>query len=75
LSGKAFLVYLLLHRLMVWKNRNPVQLTTAYLVEHGLNRMDKHRALAVLEDAGLIRVKRRPKANPLITLLEEKRRP
>ena len=74
LSGKAFLVYLLLHRLMVWKSCNPVQLTTVYLVEHGLNRTDKWRALAILEQAGLIKVKRRPRKNPLVTLLKGKRR-
>jgi hypothetical protein len=69
LPGKAMAVYLLLYRKMVMTRRNPVTLTSAGLKGHGLSRWQKTNALIALEKAGLIRVGRRPKKNPLVTLL------
>jgi hypothetical protein len=71
LEGKALAVYLILHRQAKIHGTQAVELSTARLSRIGLHRWHKHAALAVLENAGLIAVERRPRKNPLVTLLEE----
>jgi hypothetical protein len=48
--------------------RNPVKLTSYNLQRFGLSRNQKHRALQILEKAGLISVDRKPRKNPLVTM-------
>ena len=71
----CFPVYLALLRLRLTRKENPISLSNTALSDWGIRRRTKYRALAALESAGLIRVKRQPHKNPLVTLLEEKRRP
>ncbi|NBO91183.1 MAG: hypothetical protein EBV06_02525 [Planctomycetia bacterium] len=52
-----------------------MRLTTAILKRFGVNRKAKYRALASLEDAGLIRVHRELRKNPVVTILELKGEP
>ena len=71
LPRRAWAVYLVLtlqHRL----RRRPasVTLTNQTLARFGLTRWDKVRALACLEAAGLIAVRRQQGKNPSVTLLE-----
>jgi DNA-binding transcriptional ArsR family regulator len=47
-----------------------VRLTTAILKRFGVNRKTKYRALKSLEGAGLIRVRREPRKNPVVTILD-----
>jgi hypothetical protein len=47
-----------------------LNLTTAILARFHVDRYAKSRALKALEGAGLIRVERRGKKNPLVTILE-----
>jgi hypothetical protein len=68
-------VYLILLWRSKVEGKNPVELTSARLACHGISRQEKWRALASLEQAGLVAVERRPQRNPLVTLLHEKRRP
>ena len=54
----------------VWAERNrTVPLATKTLAGIGVDRKVKYRALTRLEQAGLIRVERRGKRSPLVTLL------
>jgi DNA-binding transcriptional ArsR family regulator len=46
-----------------------VRLTTAILKRFSVNRKAKYRALKGLEDAGLVRVRREPRRNPVVTIL------
>jgi hypothetical protein len=71
LPGKCLGVYLLILQRSRMENRNPVVLTSTRLDRCGLSRMQKRRALATLENAGLISVERRTRINPLVTLLQE----
>jgi hypothetical protein len=73
--GMAGWFYLVLLRESRVRKENPLLVTTRCLTTYGFSRKDKTRALTVLETAGLIRVERRPRKNPLVTLLEEKLRP
>ena len=75
LPGKSWAVYLIVLQRSRMERTNPVALTTSRLKQSGISRMDKLRALAALEKSGLISVERRPRKNPLVTLLEEKLRP
>jgi hypothetical protein len=63
-------VYLVLLQRTRIEHRNPVVLTTARLKQYGISRKDKCLALPALEKAGLIRVKRRGRSNPLVRLLK-----
>jgi hypothetical protein len=74
LPGKALAVYLVALQRSRIKRTNPVALTSAYLSQFGLMRWDKTRALAVLEKAGLVRVERQKRKNPLVHLVEENAR-
>jgi hypothetical protein len=54
----------------VWAEMNrTVPLANRTLAAAGVTRYAKYRALAALERAGLIRVERRGKRGPLVTLL------
>ncbi|MER3448119.1 MAG: hypothetical protein C4291_15430 [Candidatus Dadabacteria bacterium] len=52
------------------RRSNEVKLTTAILNRFNVNRKAKYRALKMLEEAGLIRVYRKPRCNPVVTILE-----
>jgi DNA-binding transcriptional ArsR family regulator len=71
LPGKSLGVYLILLQRSRIEKSNPVTLTSTYLSRFGLTRQDKRRALSVLEGAGLIRVEKRGRKNPLVWLCEE----
>jgi len=71
LPGKAPLAV----ALAIWfeagrRKSNEVKLTTAILNRFNVNRKAKYRALKMLEEAGLIRVYRKPRCNPAVTILE-----
>jgi hypothetical protein len=51
-----------------FKKRNPVLVTSAILVEYGLSRNQKARALKVLEGTGQYIVDRFARHNPLVTM-------
>jgi hypothetical protein len=69
LPGKAWMIYLVT-ALRSRLEKNPdVELSTCFLKRFGLTRNDKWRALPHLERAGLIRVGRRARKNPTITVL------
>ena len=74
LPGKALAFYLIVLQRSRMERANPVVLTSARLKQSGIGREDKRRALRALESAGLIRVERRSRRNPLVTLLQEKLR-
>jgi hypothetical protein len=71
LPGKSLAVYLILLQRSRIDSANPVVLTSTRLRRSGLSRWDKERALSTLEKAGLVRVERRDRRNPLVWLLEE----
>ena len=71
LSGKAPVAV----GLAIWfesgrRKSNEVKLTTAILQRFAVKRKSKYSALKSLEDAGLIRVRREPRKNPVVTILE-----
>jgi DNA-binding transcriptional ArsR family regulator len=71
LAGKAPLAV----GLAVWfeagrRKLSEVKLTTAILKRFGVNRKAKYRALKSLEKAGLVRVRREPRRNPVVTILD-----
>ena len=71
LSGKASLAV----GLAIWfesgrRKSNEVKLTSAILQRFAIKRKSKYTALKSLEDAGLIRVRREPRKNPIVTILE-----
>lgn len=73
LPGKAPLAA----SLAIWfeagrRKSNVVRLTTAILKRFGVNRKAKYRALQRLQAAGLIGVRREPRKNPVVTILELK---
>jgi hypothetical protein len=70
LPGKALAVSLILWRLSKVRKTPTVVLTNAALKQHGLNRWEKYDALAALEGAGLISVRRRGTRNPEVTILD-----
>jgi hypothetical protein len=56
---------------LVWRSRdNSVRLANAALLQKGIHRKAKWRALAELETLGLINVERRSRKSPQITVLE-----
>ena len=55
-----------------WKKRGePFTLANGMLAKDGVSRWQKWRALKELERLGLIRVERRPRKSPLITVVQE----
>jgi hypothetical protein len=55
-----------------WKtNGQPVRLSNTGMASEGVGRHSKWRALQELERAGLIRVEKRPRKSPIITILVE----
>ncbi len=71
LSGKAPLAV----ALAVWfeagrRKSNEVKLTTAILRRFSVNRKAKYSALKSLEKAGLVRVRRELRRNPVVTILD-----
>lgn len=71
LSGKAPLAV----ALAVWfeagrRKSNEVKLTSAILGRFSVNRKAKYSALKSLEKAGLVRVRREPRRNPVVTILD-----
>jgi hypothetical protein len=74
LPRKALPVYLVaLLRSRLEKSRT-VTLTTCFLQRFGLTRKDKFHALPHLEQAGLIRVQRRDRRNPVVEILKQAER-
>jgi hypothetical protein len=70
LPGKALLVGLCIWRLRGATKRESVVLGNADLEPLGIDRAAKSRALAALERAGLVRLKRRAGGFPEVTILE-----
>lgn len=71
LSGKASLAV----ALAIWfeagrRKSKVVKLTSAILERFNVSRKCKYRALKSLEKAGLIRVHREPRRNPVVTIME-----
>jgi hypothetical protein len=57
-----------------WKTGDgPIKLSNVSLAKVGVSRREKWRALAELESLGLIRVERRPRRSPLVTVLVARR--
>lgn len=52
------------------RKSNEIVLTTAICERFGVNRKAKYRGLSALEAAGLILVNRRPRKNPILTVLD-----
>ncbi|MBT6483436.1 MAG: hypothetical protein HOK71_02030 [Planctomycetaceae bacterium] len=74
LSGK----YPLAVALVIWfqagleKRRTKLRLTTKMIERFGVNRQAGYRALAALEDAGLVTVDRKPGRCPLVSIREKR---
>jgi hypothetical protein len=76
LAGKAPLAV----ALAVWfeagrRKSKEVRLTTAILERFNVNRKAKYRALEELEKAGLVRVRRESRRNPVVTILDHQGEP
>ena len=69
LPGKALALGMLLWREAGMDGIVPVTITTAKAEPLGIDRSAKSRAIADLERAGLVRVERRPRQNPLVSLI------
>ncbi|MBL8667994.1 MAG: hypothetical protein JNM48_11090 [Rhodospirillales bacterium] len=69
LPGRALIVGLCLWRLAGATRNRTVVFGNSDLASFGIDRATKSRALAVLEDAGLITVARHPGRFPVVTLL------
>jgi hypothetical protein len=70
LTGKAPLATALAIMFEVGRRRSPqITLTTPILDRFGVNRKAKYRGLKQLEEANLIQVDRRPRKNPIVTVL------
>lgn len=71
LRGKAPLTVALAVWFQVGRRKSrEVTLTSAVVERFGINRKAKYAGLAALEKAGLVRVHRRPRKNPVVTLLD-----
>jgi hypothetical protein len=71
LKGKASLAVALAIWFEAGRSRcKEVALTSAILNRFGVNRKAKYRALESLENAGLISANRKPRRNPVITILD-----
>jgi DNA-binding transcriptional ArsR family regulator len=73
LSGKTIMAALAIWWQAGMYGRQNVKLTTCGLKRFGVDRKAKDRALAALEEAGLITVTRQRGRNPLITLVTNQR--
>jgi hypothetical protein len=69
LPGQAWPVYSILLLRCKLDRAKTVTLTTHFTERFGIGRHDKCRALATLEAAGLVRVRRRPGHSPVVTVL------
>ena len=69
LPGKALALGMLLWREAGMDGIGPVTITSAKAAALGIDRSAKSRAVADLERVGLVRVERRPRQNPLVTLI------
>jgi hypothetical protein len=69
LPGKALAVALAIWHLARMRKSDTVELSQTRLSEFGVKRWAKYRALAALEKAGLVRVVRRQRRNPEVTVL------
>jgi hypothetical protein len=69
LPGKALALGMLLWREAGMDGIGPATITSAKAAALGMDRSAKSRAIADLERAGLVRVERRPRQNPLVTLI------
>jgi DNA-binding transcriptional ArsR family regulator len=67
-SAGEMLVWLYVLRERRMKGSKPVAVTNAGLAAWGVDRRTKYRTLEKLENAGLIRVERRGKSSPLVSL-------
>jgi DNA-binding transcriptional ArsR family regulator len=67
-SAGEMLVWLYVLRERRMKGPKPVAVTNAGLAAWGVDRRTKYRTLEKLENAGLIRVERRGKSSPLVSL-------
>jgi hypothetical protein len=70
LSGRCFLVYLVVFRETRCEGSESVRLTNTRLSKLGVDRDAKRRALATLERAGLVAVLRRDRRSPEVTILD-----
>jgi hypothetical protein len=70
LPRKALAVYMVILLRCRLEKSKTVTLTTAFLSRFGLTRKDKAHALIQLEAAGLLKVERRERRNPTVTLLK-----
>jgi len=71
LSGKAPLAVALAIWFQAGRRRSKeVTLTTAVIDRFGIDRKAKYRGLSALEKAGLVRVHRKPRRNPVVTILD-----
>jgi hypothetical protein len=70
LPGKALALGMLLWREAGMDGIGPVTVTNAKAAALGIDRSAKSRAVADLERVGLVRVERRPRRNPLVTIVK-----
>lgn len=71
LPGKAPLAVALSIMFEVGRRKQTeIVLTSAICERFGVNRKSKYRGLHALEDVGLVSVERRPRKNPIVTVLE-----
>lgn len=76
LSGKAPLTVALAIWFQAGRRRSKeVSLTTAVIERFGIDRKAKYRGLSALEKAGLVQVRRRPRKNPVVTILDQAEKP
>ncbi len=68
MPGKALAVFIALHHQTALTRRAAVKLPSALLVELGVDKDTKARAMRQLEAAGLISVRRQTGRSPLIEL-------
>jgi DNA-binding transcriptional ArsR family regulator len=71
MSGKTIMAALAIWWQAGMHGRSNVKLTTSGLKRFGVDRKAKDRALATLEEAGLVTVQRQKGRNPLITLVTD----
>jgi hypothetical protein len=71
MSGKTIMAALAIWFQAGMHGHQNVKLTTSGLKRFGVDRKAKDRALATLEEAGLVKVQRQRGRNPLITLVTD----
>ena len=76
LSGKAPIAVALAIWFQVGRRRSKeVRLTSAVIERFGIDRKAKYRGLSALEQAGLIKVRRELRRNPVVTILDVPEQP